>query len=234
MAHAFDTGLPRAQRTLIRAGVVDALSPLLRANGGYLHVVVPWAGIVRGYTDEVGIDLLKQALLGRTPSIAVALGDRVAEPAGVGGYNFKATIELILYHCAAHARSITDGRAAIDVVGTASNTADPGLDVQMEHAEELLIGQRLGAAATTNPIGEINRAAKAIKRIVPTREEELVTESGWTLWQQRYSVQVDRVIDPHRGVTQLLEEIRSFVRTTDPSQEPPANPVVGAQTDLTP
>jgi hypothetical protein len=229
MAHQFDTGLARAQRTLVRDGVVAVLSGLLRVNGGYLQAVVPWGGIVRGYTDEVGIDMLHRALNGRAPAIAVALGDRIAAPAGIGGFNFKADIELVLYHYSNHPRSMTSGRTTIDAAALASDVLDPGLDVQLEHAEDLLIGQRLGGPETTNEVNEKKRSTPTIKRIVPTREEELATEAGWTLWAQRYAVQVERTINPHRGVTQMLEEIRTLVRTTDPLQEPPADPVVELQ-----
>ncbi len=215
MAHAFDTGLARAQRTLIRDGVVTLLSPLLRANGGYLAGVIPFGGVVRGYTDEVGIDLLKAALNGRAPSIAIGLGDRSSESAGVGGFNFKATLELVLYHYANHGRSLTEGRTKIDAAAIASDVADPGLDVMLEHAEELVLGQLVGGALAQNVVGEKTHRALTIHRIVPTREEELATEAGVTLWAQRYNIMVTRTINPARGVSQMIEEIRTIVRPSD-------------------
>jgi len=218
MAHAFDTGLSRAQRTLIRDGVVELLSGLV-APTGYLRTVIPWGGIVRGYTDEIGQDLLLAAFNGRAPSIAVALGDRVADAAGMGGFNFKGTIELVLYHYSNHPRSVTDGRTKLDASAVASDIADPGLDIMMEHAEELLIGQRLGGTSATNPVGQVTRSTPTIKQIVPTREEELVTTAQHTLWAQRYAVTVSRTIDPHRTITQMLEEIRTVIRPTDEAAE---------------
>lgn len=215
MAHAFDTGLALPQRTLIRRGAVQLLSGLLRANGGYLAAVIRWGGVVRGYTDERGIELLTEALNGRAPAIAIALGDYDTSPAGMGGFNFKGPMELTAYHYASSLRDETDGRTEIDAVGLASNLADPGLDVMLEHARELLVGQRCGASAT-------------IKQIVPTREEELVTENGFTLWAQRYSVTVSSTINPNRGVTQILDEIRANVRTSDVVTTAIANAPTGA------
>lgn len=202
MAHAFDTGLTRAQRTLIRAGAVSLLAPLLRSAGGYLQAIIPWGGVVRSYQDLEGIDLLWAAFNGRAPSVAIALGDRVPSPAGMGGFNFTSKLELVAYHYSNHPRDLESGRLEIDVAGLAANTADPGLDVMMEHVEELLIGQRCGASAT-------------IKQIRPTREEELRSENGYSLWAQRYEVQVERTINPNRGISQLITEFRANVRTSD-------------------
>ncbi len=196
MTHAFDTGLAIAQRTAIRNGAVTLLSGLLKANGGYLAAVIPWGGVIRGYTDDNGIDMLFTALNGRAPAIAIALGDRSSKPAGIGGYTFHGPIELLVYYFSNQRRDPVDGRLAIDVVGAASNTADPGLEVMMEHGEELLIGQRAGSTTS-------------IKQIVPVAEEEIRTEDLFTLWVQRYAVTVDRVINPLRGVTELLVGMRS-------------------------
>lgn len=202
MAHAFDTGLARPQRTLVRNGAVTLLSGLLRTNGGYLRAVLPWGGVIRGFTDVKGVDDLWKALLGRAPAIAIAVNDRTSEPAGIGGFNFKSELELVAYHYSNHPRSLTAGRMEIDAAGLASDTADPGLDVMLEHAEELLVGQRCGASAT-------------VKQVVPTREEELLTDEGLTLWAQRYSVTLHRQINEYRGVTALLAELRTNVRASD-------------------
>jgi hypothetical protein len=94
MSHNFDTGLGGAQRTLIRNGAVFLLAGLLKTAGGYLQAVIPWGGIVRGYTDDQGIDELAIALEGRSPAIAIALGDCTLEPVGIGGFNFTGEIEL--------------------------------------------------------------------------------------------------------------------------------------------
>lgn len=230
MSHSFDTGLLSAQRTLIRDGVVSLLSGLLIANGGYLRAVIPWGGVIRGYTDVEGVDLLWAALNGRSPAIAVGLGDRSLQAAGAGGFNFRGDLELVLYHHNNHPLSITDGRTKISTRALASDLRDPGLEIAMEHAEELVIGQRVGAAPVTNVVGETTRATPTIKRIRPTREEELRTDNTLTLWACRFAVEVERTINPHRGVTQLLTELRTKIRTSDDAMDPPAAPVLENQT----
>lgn len=233
MAHAFDTGLALPQRTLIRDGVVSLLSGLLVANGGYLRAVVPFGGVVRGYTDGDGIGMLRDTLKGAAPAIAVGLGDRVSSPAGAGAHNFSGDLELVLYHYNNHSRSLTSGRTKADTRGVAE-LGDPGLEIAMEHAEELVLGQLVGGGLSTNAVNERTRRTPSIGRIRPVREEELYTERDATIWAQRFAVQVQRTINPHRGVTQLLEELRTIVRestvTTDVTiadEVPPGDTVVG-------
>lgn len=212
MAHSFDTGLSRAQRTLVRSGAVTLLAGL-KLPGGYLRAVIPWGGVVRGFTDDMGIDLLWEALRGRAPAIAIALGDKAMSQAGMGGFNLVGELELLAYVLSMHPRDTELGRHEPDATSLASNTADPGLDTILEHVEELLIGQRAGASAT-------------IKQIRYTREDELRTEGGYTLWVQRYTVTVGRTINPNRGISEILRELRATVRTSDDSMAAPAAPVV--------
>jgi len=208
VAHAFDTGLAAPQRTLILAGVVTLLASLLKANGLYLHSVIPWGGVIRSWTDTDGIAMLHESLLGRLPAIAVALGDRSSKPAGTGGWQFQSELELLLYFASNNARDITLGRQTIDVVGAAANAADPGLHVMLEHAEQLVIGGRCGASAT-------------IKGIRPDREEELGTFDDMTLWLQTYQVTLARTIKKDRSVTQFLDDIRVRVTQEDGEAELP-------------
>lgn len=224
MPHAFDTGLLKPQRTLIRDSIVAMLSGLLRANGGYLAAVIPWGGVVRGYTDEVGIDAIKRALQGKAPAIAVAVGDRVSSPAGMGGKSHQSELELVLYHYSNHPASLTEGRVAATAAALATTTLDPGLDVMLEHAHELVIGQFPGGTLVTNPVGEKSRRTATVKNIVPTREEELATDNASTLWSQRFTIAVDLKITTYRGVTQLLEEIRTIVRPSDVAADVDPNP----------
>jgi hypothetical protein len=193
MAHQFDTGLVRPQRTVIQRGAVDLLAGL-RRPAGYLITVIPWGSVVRSYTDEDGIAELISALA-RTPSIAVATGDANSNRAGIGGYQAKKVIDVLLYIATGHRRDNQVGRQEIDVVGAADDHADPGLHIIMEHTEELLIGQRCGMASS-------------IKQIELDREEELATTSAATIWLQTFRVEVRRNISEFRNATQLLESIR--------------------------
>lgn len=234
MAHEFDTGLALPQRTLIRNGVITLLSGLLRANGGYLQGVVKFGGVIRSYLDDRGIDQLWHALMGRTPAIAVALGDRSGKPAGIGGQRGVGELELLIYFHTAHGRDYVTGRLEPDVAALASDAKNPGLDVMMEHAEELLVGQRVGAAAVANPVGEVNRATPSIKQIEFAREEELRTEGAFTLWVHRYTVTVTRFANKLRNVDQIITELNTKTRTSDDAMLPPADPVAEATTTTSP
>lgn len=228
MAHTFDTGLQLAQRTVLRRAAVTLLSGLLRANGGYLNTVIAWGGVVRGYTDRDGIDLLYSALQGRAPAVAIGLGDRVPKAGGIGGVAWKGHIELIAYYCSTNQRdpALVDGRLEPDVVAAASDVADPGLDVIMEHVEELLVGQ-------------YPSTSKSIKQIAPGVEEELYTNEEVSLYRQTFHVQIDRVINPYRNVTQLLESVSALLRTSgaqdaDPTAPPshlPAGQIIKVESD---
>lgn len=195
MAHSFDTGDTKPQRTRIQQGAVSLLSGLKKSNGGYLAEVQPFGSVVRSYTDVEGVAQLV-SLLTRAPSIAISVGDRMDSPAGIGGFQVRGEIELLVYHASNNARNQQIGRQEIDAAGLASNTADPGLHVMMQHAKELLIGQRCGAPG------------QDIKQVRPEREEELATTPAIAIWLQTYKITVNFEVSEFRSVTQILESIR--------------------------
>ena len=203
MPHAFDTSLASPQRTLVLNGIVSLLNKLLRtANpAAYLQAVIPYGSVVRSWTDDSGTDDLMKALNGRGPAIAVALGDRTSKPVATGGFHYQAELEVLVYHYNNNQRGLLDGRLAIDAAGVAANTADPGIHVMLEHAEELIVGQRCG-------INQATAGATSIKQVRPEREEELRTDERGTLWLQTYKVALARTINEHRTVTQMLDSIR--------------------------
>lgn len=214
MAHAFDTGLLKPFRTIVVEGAIAALSGLLRANGGYLANVKAYGGVVRTWTDVDGVALLAQSLESQAPAIAIAVGGRDIKPAGQGGFSTQSELEVLVYHVNNNAHDLAIGRLMSDAAGLAVDTRDPGIFVAMEHAEELLVGQRFGNTAM-------------IKQVKPDREDELVTRENLTIWLQSYRVLVTRTVNQYRGVTQMLESIA--VRTTQADDEvnlpdPPTSP----------
>ncbi len=220
MAHALDNALTLPQRTIVRNGAVALLSGLLKP-AGFLGAVIPWGGIVRGYTDDRGIDELLSALSGQSPAIAVSCGDRTSKAEGMGGFQFGGDLELTLYHYNDHPGSLTLGRMAADGAALALDTRDPGLEFCMQIAEELVVGQRAGVGDDT--------AGGSIKQIVPRLEEELFTENARTLWAQRYAVKLVRSINPKRGVKLMLTAWENIVRTSDqPALADGGIPVAGA------
>lgn len=222
MAHAFDTGLAAPSRSLIRTRALALLAPLA-APTGYLAAVVPFGAVVRSWTDDAGIDLLVEALSGRAPAIGVALGDGVSSPQG-DRFHFTEDVELLLYHVSNQARDLVTGRLATDVAGAASNQADPGLEVAMAHAKELLVGQFMHASSP------------AIKHCRPDREAELTSQGAITIWLQTFQVRLSYSINRNRGVAQLLESIgwrttREEGEVSLPTEPPLNDTTIDAITD---
>ncbi len=201
-SRAFNSGAAKPQRTLIQQGAIDVLSDLKRP-AGYLVDVIPWGAVVRTHTDDEGVAMLVDALAGRAPAIAVATGDRTTEPAGVGGLVGRSTIELLIYHASSHARSLQRGRQESDVTALANLRADPGLHVILEHAAELLVGQRCGAST-------------AIKQIRADTEVELATTPAVTIWLQTYQITVVSRATEYRTAQQLLGSLAFDLGPTQP------------------
>lgn len=195
MSHAFDTGQPAPQRTRMQHAAISLLSGLKRSNGGYLMDVIPFAFELRPNTDKDDIAQFVSAI-SKAPSIAVSIGTRSSEIKGIGGFQEWGEVDLLIYFSSNNARNQQIGRQEIDTAGLASDVADPGLHVMLEHAKELLIGQYCRAAGTD------------IKQIRPVREEEIVTLQPISIWLQTYKVTVLVQIAEFRTVTQLLESIR--------------------------
>lgn len=221
MPHTFDTGLAKPLRTLIVQGAVTVLANLKKTNGLYLHAVEEFGGVIRSYADEEGIAELEHLLQGRAPAVAISLADRTGGAAGVGGHKHLDEIELLVYFYTRHPRGLEAGRQVTDAIGAAANTADPGLHVIFEHVEELLVGSRLGNTPQ-------------IKQLRFTREVEVRTRNGFTLWCQHYAVSVDRQLNEWRGVTQYLTHIRSTLHLGDSSVAAPNDPVIVIGNDPTP
>jgi hypothetical protein len=156
--------------------------------------------------DSDGIEDLYQALNGRAPAIAVAIGDSTMKPVGTTGFQFVEEYEIFLYLASNHARDLLLGRAAADATAIADVTADPGLDIIKAHAKELVIGQRCGVTPHD-----------AIKQLRPDRQEMLTSHDGLTLWLQSYKLTTALTINPNRGLTQMLTSIA--IRTTQADDE---------------
>lgn len=207
MAQVFDHGLARPLRTLVRDGVVAALQPLLASRGGYLEAVEAFGSVVR--TDDLAtIGLVHEALQGRAPAVLVALAGKTYDEAGNQGRRWAAqlTVQVIVY--SHHARSL-EARLAGDVVSAASDQADPGMDVMLEHVEEILIDNNLdigGKAHTLQPVSE----------------DELGAEPGQTLWMQTYQIRVTRDVLDSRVALQRIADFVTTWRGAAASTAPPA------------
>lgn len=206
MAHVFDHGLSKPLRTLVRDGVIAALRPLLLAEGGYLRAVEPYGATLRT-DDETTMALVHEALNGRAPAVLVSLAGKTSEEFGSLGRRWCGviTVQVILYSNSA--RSMV-ARLAGDAASDARDQAEPGLDVMLEHIEELLIDNNLG----------IGSKAQTLQ---PISEEEIAADHGDTIWLQTYQIRVSRDVLDHR--TAPLR-IASFLTSWRAAAAPTATP----------
>ena len=221
MTLTYATGLALPQRTIVRRAAVELFSALKRANGGYLADVKSFGGVVRTYTDQPDIELLQKAM-GSTPSIGVALATRefqdlaigVGGARGGGSTQALSQMQLLLYFANQHGRDGLTGRHESDSVALVDDAADPGLDVMMEHAIELMHGQY-----PTLTVG-------TVKQIKIQREEELATLPEITIWVQTYRVVLQSYANPSgfRTAQQIIDSLHWRVTTslTEPNRPAPA------------
>lgn len=200
MAHQFDTGETRAQRSLIRAAVVAKLAPLLSSNGLYLRAIKPFAKVFASRSGEELMDDLgfaQEVLQGQAPAILVALGDKSYKAGGTRSpqTSFFAELDIRVYVLSEHNRAREAGRLSDDASSAVANSVDPGIDIMLEHVEQLLIG--------FTP--DVNGA----QCLRPTSETEIVTLPGISIWEQAYHCNVERWINPDRAITAMLLSIRN-------------------------
>jgi hypothetical protein len=216
VSHAFDSGLAIPQRTLIRRAAVSLLSQLKQPTG-YLLNVKAIGGIVRSYTDEPDIQrLIKEC--GPSPSIGVQLATRQFETLAIGGKQAKSNVTLLLYFVSQHSRDVLSRHEA-DVEALANDHKDPGLDIMMEHAIELMHGQYPSQTNLT------------VKQIQIQREEELVTLPEVCIWLQTYQLTTQTYTGSKefRTAEQLIDSIH-WRTTTDQSEPLPPDPAVAPTT----
>jgi hypothetical protein len=220
MSYTFDTGRTLSQRQTVVEQVIIRLARLHRINGGFLHAIMPFGGIVRSYTDDDGIEHIWNTCEGQMPCALVGLGDGQHTPAGggAGGYSHSTALEVIVYFVNDHAAGLP--RVLQDTASIASDIEDPGVWYAMERVQELLAG--------------FDIAGSDIKQLVPQRCEELATTPGYTLWRSVYEVKLARSLKPKRDVTVTLAGITTVVHDTSDSGDQPSPSSVVVETNLEP
>jgi hypothetical protein len=203
VSRTYDSGLAAPIRTLVRDNVVRLLAPLGVPAGGFLEAIIP-IGFDVDRTDEAAIDLLWQELRGKAPAIAVAVLGGVYEPAGAPT-RWRETLTIDVYVLSSHRRGTTEGRIEGDNIAAADLAADPGIDVCLELAWQLLCNADLGIGPHAPPL-------------VPHRQDPLVAEDDKTIWRQTYSCKVTRDVNPNRNVTQLITKLMTTLKPV--SDEP--------------
>jgi hypothetical protein len=209
MAHVFDTGLAKPMRTLIRDALVAQLAPLLKSAtpAKYLRAITTIARPYRGQGDEEGLGMIANALLGRAPAVAIALGRLPTERAGSLPTEMKGDLDVVLYVVSEHGRDLEEGRLYGDAIATGDDTADPGIWTMLEHVRERVAGQSLGIAGVDEPIHDL--------------EDEALTAANATVWEQRYTIGVSIVLNPARDNDQMLLEIEGHHQVEGSEDGPP-------------
>lgn len=195
MAHTFDTGLSAPTRTLVRNAIVDALAPLLTTSGLYLRSIKPFAGTIGGAGDDEGIDRAYEVIGTQAPAILVSAGDVTYARTGNTGHQWQGELTVQVIALTNNARSL-DARLAADVVAGASNTADPGLDVILEHAAQLLTGSNLGLGPK-------------VKVLEPVSDQHLAfsTDRNLALGALTFRLSVSRDVLQYRTALAALAEL---------------------------
>jgi hypothetical protein len=226
----FDGGSVTPYRTAVRNAVVELLSPLLRANGAFLTAIVKLPDRLQRFDTEAKAQLFAQ-LLGRAPAMGVVTGDRISQPHGIGGYKQLSFLDVHLYFVHNSMRSLM-ARVEPDIVSAGDNvlegdpTADPGVDIAMQCAEELLVGRQPERPAPNPPEAPSTQHGPGVIRYLELkREEGLASDNQLTIWEQTYTVGVSRSIDRTRGVLARVLAIQTNVH-------PPALPSSPARTEF--
>lgn len=221
MAHVFDTGATLPQRRLIRNQIAAKLAPLLKSSGLYVGAIGQMPVMFEAGDDDSRNAFLQMTEAGHNPLLAIALGDRDFDPAGMGeASNWIGELEVQVLIAQRVDRSDLATTAG-DVASAASVQAAPGVETMLEHVIERLAGQKLRTA-----IGGAAGATEA-SELRPLREALAWFGDGWIVWELRFLIDVAVNVDHHRGkadVVDIFANHRVDGATVDEDHD--ANPVV--------
>lgn len=207
MAHAFDSSLLRPQRRLVREAVIAGLADLKRSQGAYLVDVFALAVPVPTFGENDESQHFIEVCKGRSPLVAVAVGNRDFASHGTGASEWHGPIDVHVYIASASARGHM-ARIVGDVVSDGSDQADPGIEVMAEQVFDRLAGRYFDSAT-----GGILRPSS--ERIAAFTEE-------YTVVEQVYQLDLVTDVNPGRDLVQVLEDIRAAhtETTADPYELP--------------
>lgn len=201
LRYRFDTKLGKPLRGIIQDGVVQLLSPLDGANGGYLAALEPTSQVLRGHQDDESFARLADQLGGRTPAILVGSGDTDYLPAGeISEWKGTATVPVYFVVNAMAGRELRQTGTAESY---ATPKADPGVYVMLEHARQLIAGQIPG------------NCGFSLGRMRPTVERQLWDGDDVEIWEQLYTVAISYSLNVKRDITLELTQIETYSRLAD-------------------
>ncbi len=208
MAHVYDTGLDISQRSTIRQALVTRLEGLSIANGLYAACVKGIPAILHSARDDG--DIVAEHTGGQHPAILVALGTKKYDALGSAGRRRDQYMCPLEVHVYVVDSNDSGGMARLEGdVASATVTKAPGMDTMLEHIEELLLGFAIDADGSTH-------------QLEPVEEAELgPVLADFTVWEQRYSIKVERVLQRDKSVEQYLTSLRSRIVVEHDTREDP-------------
>lgn len=211
MSHTFDSELADTLRTLLANAIKTKLTPLLAPGlggsaDGFIETIITIAFGIKNESDSVKLDMLWNVIGGRTPAIAVFPGAMKPKQAGGPGKS-RGPIFVDLYYVSSHRRDATEGRATMDAIAAADDTADPGMFAMLELAWARLYDVDLGLGTH---FGQLKLQD----------EDELDTNEEYTVWKQEWSIDVARDANMYRGLAQKLTNARTTLKQSAPTDEP--------------
>lgn len=223
MTRTFDTGLPQAARSLIRAGIRAKLAPMLKSAGQFAAVIGDFPYLMEGtdYDLDLAIDIVGT----QCPAYLVALGDLGGKRSGAAG-SYLGDLDVEVLCITNHMRHIVQGRLGADapaLVGSApSDLLDPGVEVMVELARMFLSDQY---PVTTLVDTQGKGYGSKVKELRLVGERHLLTHREHTIWGVRFSLVIELPADQLRGATQMLTELDAKHRigaytTPDPATPP--------------
>lgn len=207
-------------RTALRAAIVARLSQLTRTSGMY-------ATSVRVVPSQIKVSEDLAAIFDQgvaPPMFAVALGDKTYNKVGVQNpaRRWQGDLDVAVYAFSGHARSMDAGRLAQDNAAKLTNRADPGIDIMLEHVEELLIGW-----APDVP---------GMAYLRPDSELEVFSDKAGTIWEITFKVTIDREVAGRLDCPSVEAFRRAIAIDTDHiiDGNTEADTTIATQTDLEP
>lgn len=219
--HDFDTGATKAGRTLLRDAIVARLGQLTTASGLYLVAIVP---LPAQFRDDDGAfeHMLINIIAGRSPVVAVSLGDGKLSSGGAG-YSDEWYEDLEVYaYCLSSLSAGTLLRLTGDASSLAALSKDPGVEIAAEHVRERLAGWRPTAAGLL------------AKELRPTGfEPDFYFGEDYTIARLTFTVQMRADVNRLRGFTQLLEGVDA-THGEDDADAGAERPTLTTGTDIDP
>lgn len=210
VSHAFDSGLALPVRSLIRTSVAGLLLPKLKP-ASYLAAILPFPRVIADRHDEDGIDHAMAELGGRAPALLVAIGDARFTRTSTTIHRYQGEHDVQIVALSNSGRGLL-ARLELDVVAQADDTADPGIDVMLNHVGDLVAGRNLEIDGVHAPtmIGITH----------------LETHKALTLWAINFTVSAPASVKPTHDQLERLTLLVSTLNAAAVAGGPTVHTVV--------